>query len=352
MGAALRDMRDSNRKRKALDAVTKDKTLGPLDKLKAYGQIDIPTASDYAVLLQNTAAVEKAYDPEYRELEKRLARAQASAAEGQSAASHALARYRNIEIANAQLELDMRKSMSHALAVENATNMIGAVAEARTSLVGELLRMPEDVRGQYFDLKLNELYKDSDMPEGRQIFSSVFVGPNGELDFSDEHLGTVIDKAVNSAEVLSRLAGEQGIEADDRTSAQNNFLNALDDTTFPVEQVWSLQQAAIGRDGADINAEVSAGIDEEQILLLLLQRFDRNAMNNRDLTRYGQLLDDHFASLEADPTAEPATEEPGFWARQREKLRRMRENLWNSEPETEPDPTQTPISDDLGLGGA
>ena len=38
LGTALREMRDSNRQRKALQAVTSDKALGPMDKLKAYAQ--------------------------------------------------------------------------------------------------------------------------------------------------------------------------------------------------------------------------------------------------------------------------------------------------------------------------
>ena len=357
LGAALRDMRDSNRQKKALDAITGDKSLGPMDKLKAYAQVDIPTASDYAVFLQNAAAVEKAYDPEYRQLEKEMARAQASAARGQSAAAHALARHRNIQIKNAQLELDMRKSMSDQLAVQNATGMIGAVAEARTTLVGELLRMPEDVRAQFFDLHVGKLYKGAEDPAGRQIFSSVFVGPSGELDFSDENLGTVIDKSVNSAEQLSRLAGEAGITAEDRTAAQNNFIDALENPTYSVDQVWRMEQSARGAEAADINAASEAGqIPQEQILDLLLQRFKLNTMNDDDLIKYKDLLDNHFTSLEGDPTAVPEGEEPGWATRQKERLqqawdRLMRRGEFAPDP-NRPPPNTTPISEDLGLGGA
>ena len=307
--------------------------------------------------MQNAAAVEKAYDPEYRQLEKEMARAQASAARGQSAAAHALARHRNIQIKNAQLELDMRKSMSDQLAVQNATGMIGAVAEARTTLVGELLRMPEDVRAQFFDLHVGKLYKGAEDPAGRQIFSSVFVGPSGELDFSDENLGTVIDKSVNSAEQLSRLAGEAGITAEDRTAAQNNFIDALENPTYSVDQVWRMEQSARGAEAADINAASEAGqIPQEQILDLLLQRFKLNTMNDDDLIKYKDLLDNHFTSLEGDPTAVPEGEEPGWATRQKERLqqawdRLMRRGEFAPDP-NRPPPNTTPISEDLGLGGA
>ena len=150
---SIKQLRETNETNKEIKRI-RDSDMSEMDKLRAYANVDLAIASDYAAYLKNAAAAEKAFDPFYRQIDKEIALADRDFAQNRALSELARGGAFNAQ-ANASNALASQRQNQERIDRETWTqrkeaNIPGA---QRDEIVSRVMKNQSDAAGMFASLR-------------------------------------------------------------------------------------------------------------------------------------------------------------------------------------------------------